>query len=71
MKKIILGMMLVMGSLSFSSEKGTSVKISNIFDNYKKEKPQEQDTSQGKLNTESSVKISGIFDNYKPLDKNS
>ncbi len=31
MKKVILGMMLVMGSLSFSSEKGSSVKISNIF----------------------------------------
>ncbi|UUV18380.1 hypothetical protein NRK67_13955 [Fusobacteria bacterium ZRK30] len=61
MKKIILGMMLVMGSLSFSSEEGSTVKISNIFDNYKKEKSQEQETSQDKLNTGDSIKISNIF----------
>ena len=69
MKKIILGMMLVMGSLSFSSEKGSPVKLSNLFDNYKSE--QSQENSQEKLNPENSTKISSIFDNYKPLDKNS
>lgn len=36
-KIIILGMMLVVDSLSFSSENESSVKISNIFDNFKKE----------------------------------
>jgi len=61
MKKIILGMMLVMGSLSFSSDKGTSVKLSNIFDNFKNEQTQEQETSQDKLNTENSIKLSNIF----------
>ncbi|NDI78284.1 hypothetical protein GWI36_10370, partial [Psychrilyobacter sp. BL5] len=50
MKKLILGMMLVMGALSFSSEKGTEVKLSNIFDNVKKEQIQEQESSQDKLN---------------------
>ncbi len=61
MKKVILGMMLVMGSLSFSSEKGSSVKISNIFDNFKKEQKihfQEQETPQDKMNTE---KLGNIF----------
>ncbi|MCS5421142.1 MULTISPECIES: hypothetical protein [Psychrilyobacter] len=66
MKKIILGMMLVIGSLSFSSE----VKLSNIFDDFKKEKNQEQEASQDKLNTENSTKISNIFGNYKPLNVN-
>ena len=61
MKKVILGMMLVMGSLSFSSDKGSSVKISNIFDNFKKEQTQEQETSQDKLKTENSINISNIF----------
>ena len=61
MKKVILGMMLVMGSLSFSSDKGSSVKINNIFDNFKNEQTQEQETSQDKLNTENSIKISNIF----------
>ena len=69
MKKIIFGMMLVIGSLSFSSEEGSTVKLSNIFDNYKSE--QSQENSQEKLNPENSTKISGIFDNYKLLDKNS
>ncbi|RDE60866.1 MULTISPECIES: hypothetical protein [Psychrilyobacter] len=63
MKKLILGMMLVMGALSFSSEKGTEVKLSNIFDNVKKEQIQEQESSQDKLNTENSVKVSNIFGN--------
>ena len=70
MKKVILGMMLVMGSLSFSSEKGTSVKLSNIFDNFKTEQTQEQESSQDKLNTENSIKLSNIFDDYKPLNVN-
>jgi len=61
MKKIILGMMLVMGSLSFSSDEGSSVKLSNIFDNFKNEQTQEQETSQDKLNTENSIKLSNIF----------
>ena len=63
MKKVILGMMLVMGSLSFSSEKGSVVKISNIFDNVKNEQIQEQETSQDKLNTENSINLSNIFGN--------
>lgn len=70
MKRIILGMMLVIGSLSFSSDKGSSVKISNIFGDFKKEKYQEQESSQNKLNTENSAKISNVFDNYKPLNVN-
>ena len=61
MKKVILGMMLVMGSLSFSNDKGSSVKISNIFDNFKKEQTQEQESSQDKLNTGNSIKLSNIF----------
>ncbi|NDI78285.1 MULTISPECIES: hypothetical protein [Psychrilyobacter] len=63
MKKLILGMMLVMGALSFSSEKGTEVKLSNIFDNVKKEQIQEQESSQDKLNPGNSVKVSNIFGN--------
>lgn len=71
MKKTVLGMMLVIGSLSFSNEKDSSVKISNIFGDVKNEKSQEQESSQDKLNPEKSVKISNIFDDYKPLNVNS
>jgi hypothetical protein len=70
MKKIILGMMLVMSSLSFSSDKGTPVKLSNIFDNFKNEQTQVKETSQDKLNTENSIMLSNIFDDYKPLNVN-
>jgi hypothetical protein len=70
MKKIILGMMLIMGSLSFSNDKGTSIKLSNIFDNAANEQTQVKETSQDKLNTENSIMLSNIFDDYKPLNLN-
>jgi hypothetical protein len=70
MKKIILGMMLVMSSLSFSNDKGTPIKLSNIFDNSKNEQTQVKETSQDKLNTENSIMLSNIFDDYKPLNVN-
>ena len=70
MKKLILGMMLVMGSLSFSNDKGSTVKTSNIFDNVKNEKYQEQESSQNKLNTENSIKLSNIFGNKKSQNIN-
>ncbi|WP_028857639.1 hypothetical protein [Psychrilyobacter atlanticus] len=60
MKKIILGMMLVMGSLSFATDNDTN----KVSDGLKNEKSQDQDL-------EKSVKISNIFDNYKPLNTNS
>ncbi|UUV17663.1 hypothetical protein NRK67_02170 [Fusobacteria bacterium ZRK30] len=63
MKRIILGMMLVMGSLSFAANSDVSVKTSKISDSLKNEKSQDQ-------NSEKSVKISNIFDNYKPLNTN-
>jgi hypothetical protein len=63
MKKIILGMMLVMGSLSFSSDKVSAVKLSNIFDNAANEQTQVKETSQNKLNTENSIMLSNIFGN--------
>jgi arginyl-tRNA synthetase len=63
MKKIILGMMLVMGSLSFSSDEGSAVKLSNIFDNAANEQTQVKETSQNKLNTENSIMLSNIFGN--------
>ena len=59
MKKIVLGMMLAISSLSFSSDKESTLKVSNIFNNFKNEKPQEQ------LNTDDSIKISNIFGNKK------
>lgn len=59
MKKIVLGMALVISSLSFSSDKGSALKISNIFNNFKNEKSQEQ------LNASDSIKISNIFGNKK------
>ena len=61
-------MMLVMGSLSFSTDKGSSVKTSNIFDDFKNEKIQGQETSQDKLNTENTLSLSSIFEDYKPLN---
>ncbi|MEI6857319.1 hypothetical protein [Psychrilyobacter sp.] len=59
MKKIVLGMALVISSLSFSSDKGSVLKISGIFNNFKNERYQEQ------LNTDNSIKISNIFGNKK------
>ena len=61
MKKIILGMMLVMGSLSFAANNDSSSETGKVSDNFKNEKSQ---------NSEKSVKISNIFDNYKPLNTN-
>jgi hypothetical protein len=63
MKKIILGMMLVMGSLSFSSDKVSAVKLSNIFDNAANEQTQVKETSQDKLNTGNSIMLGNIFGN--------
>ncbi len=68
MKKIILGVMLVMGTLSFSNDKESSVGISNIFGDFKKEQSQGQVSSQDKLNTENTLSLSSIFDDYKPLN---
>lgn len=68
MKKIILGAMLVMGTLSFSNDKESSVGMSNIFDDFKKEQSQGQVSSQDKLNTENTLSLSSIFDDYKPLN---
>lgn len=62
MKKIILGMMLVMGSLSFAVDNDSSSETGKVSDNFKNEKSQ---------NSEKSVKISNIFDNYKPLNTKS
>jgi len=59
MKRIILGMMLVMGSLSFATDSDTN----KVSDGFKNEKSQDQ-------GSEKSVKISNIFDNYKPLNTN-
>lgn len=42
MKKLILGVILVMGTLSFSSEKDSSLKTNDIFSSLKSEKYQEK-----------------------------
>ncbi|UUV20098.1 hypothetical protein NRK67_16990 (plasmid) [Fusobacteria bacterium ZRK30] len=59
MKKIVLGMMLAISSLSFSSDKESTLKVSNIFENFKEEKSQDQ------LDTKNKLKISNIFSNKK------
>lgn len=42
MKKMMLILMLTIGSMSFSNEKESSVKISNIFDDFKNEQTQKK-----------------------------